>query len=981
MVNRILLASIAGAVLTCMTGVAHAQVSNTDNTAGWPDAGTPPQTSSGVGSSFGGVIGDGFDGGVDMEVDSDTIGRVRIRVDQESFQCFGGDEWAVIYIDSVSGGYAGTGTFTDFTSGPRAAASGGATDIMAGTRDADLNFPGGFRPEYALVFRFTEGLSTHLYELRDTGVVHTEIAGGVGEGGGSCSLYEMYIDLADIGLSPGDSFRWIATAINTDSGARSDEAQGWTPGYTGNTTSAQSVNGANTFRTVGQVLINEMDSDTPGGDDREFVELFGPPGVDLDGTVLVFWNGNATGDPSYRSFDLDGESLNGSGYFVVGNPGVTPTPDITFADGVLQNGFGDGVGFYVKDFDPSNGTPVVGYAGSDRPRQNDWIDGVMDGSDSALEAELLAPSETGFSDFSTTALQRCGAGRGVQSNYLRNPGMSPSTGTPGAENNCSVCGDGMVDPIWEECEDTDGLPRGEEGRIDSGGPIEQDCCEPGSCTFLRGGFTCREGVGVCDAEEVCSGTSGTCPADDFFGPSVTCREEAPGGCDVAETCNGLGPSCPVDSFASPSTVCRASAGACDPAETCTGSDAACPSNRVEAMGTVCRPAAAGCDVAEVCDGTTVDCPADAVAMMGAICRMEAGDCDVAEICDGSSITCPTDVFLDATTVCRMAAGACDVEELCTGTAAMCPMDMLAMDGSSCDDGAACNGSESCMGGTCMSGTSLDCDDRNVCTTDMCSEPGGCSSVDIPGCCNIDGDCDDGDVCTADVCSGPGGTCSASPITGCCTADADCDDGNACTANTCDTSSNTCTTAPVPGCCAADTDCDDSNSCTTDTCDVATGSCMNDAVAGCCMTDGDCNDDNTCTMDSCDASTGMCANDAIAGCCLTDDDCDDGDECTTDMCDTATAACSSDRIPGCGPDADAGVDGGVGLDAGDTGDDDGGASRDAGTGTGGGDGAVGDAGTDVTEGGCACRATAPSGSSHAWLLALGAVAFWRRRRRR
>ena len=70
------------------------------------------------------------------------------------------------------------------------------------------------------------------------------------------------------------------------------------------------------------VIINEMDSDTPGADVAEFVELFdgGAGNTLLDGLVVVFYNG--TTDQSYQAFDLDGFQTDASGYFTFGNPGV-----------------------------------------------------------------------------------------------------------------------------------------------------------------------------------------------------------------------------------------------------------------------------------------------------------------------------------------------------------------------------------------------------------------------------------------------------------------------------------------------------------------------------------------------------------------------------------------------------------------------------------------------------------------------------------
>ena len=64
------------------------------------------------------------------------------------------------------------------------------------------------------------------------------------------------------------------------------------------------------------VIVNEVDADTPGTDTAEFVELYdgGAGNTSLDGLVLVFFNGN--GGASYAAFDLDGFSTDANGYFV-----------------------------------------------------------------------------------------------------------------------------------------------------------------------------------------------------------------------------------------------------------------------------------------------------------------------------------------------------------------------------------------------------------------------------------------------------------------------------------------------------------------------------------------------------------------------------------------------------------------------------------------------------------------------------------------
>jgi hypothetical protein len=81
-------------------------------------------------------------------------------------------------------------------------------------------------------------------------------------------------------------------------------------------------------------LINELDTVTPGGSGRQFVELYGAPGLSLNGYILVFFNG--TTDTSYLTVDLAGYVMDTNGYFLVGNTAVTP--DIIITDGIIQNG-------------------------------------------------------------------------------------------------------------------------------------------------------------------------------------------------------------------------------------------------------------------------------------------------------------------------------------------------------------------------------------------------------------------------------------------------------------------------------------------------------------------------------------------------------------------------------------------------------------------------------------------------------------------
>lgn len=102
-----------------------------------------------------------------------------------------------------------------------------------------------------------------------------------------------------------------------------------------------------TWSSFSQVVINELDADTAGTDILEFVELYdgGVGNMPLDGLVLVFYNGS--NNLSYASYDLDGQTTNAGGYFVIGNAAV-PNVSIVISSNGIQNG-ADAAGLYTGD--------------------------------------------------------------------------------------------------------------------------------------------------------------------------------------------------------------------------------------------------------------------------------------------------------------------------------------------------------------------------------------------------------------------------------------------------------------------------------------------------------------------------------------------------------------------------------------------------------------------------------------------------------
>lgn len=101
-----------------------------------------------------------------------------------------------------------------------------------------------------------------------------------------------------------------------------------------------------------QIVINELDCDTPSIDDKEFIELKSElPYFSLDGYVLVFFNGSgAGGNRSYYTIDLTGLTTDRNGLVVVGNTAVSPVPQRLFPTSIIQNG-ADAIAIYQAAYD------------------------------------------------------------------------------------------------------------------------------------------------------------------------------------------------------------------------------------------------------------------------------------------------------------------------------------------------------------------------------------------------------------------------------------------------------------------------------------------------------------------------------------------------------------------------------------------------------------------------------------------------------
>lgn len=122
----------------------------------------------------------------------------------------------VLYITGASGGFNTTENFTDSADPLRRAISG-----LDGSNRSTVNLP--FNAGFALGL---EGGFSGLWSLVEGGSHNFVATANANPGGNEQSSYVMTVTLANLGLSPGDSFEFVGTYLNPSGPFRSDEGIG-----------------------------------------------------------------------------------------------------------------------------------------------------------------------------------------------------------------------------------------------------------------------------------------------------------------------------------------------------------------------------------------------------------------------------------------------------------------------------------------------------------------------------------------------------------------------------------------------------------------------------------------------------------------------------------------------------------------------------------------------------------------------------------
>ncbi len=459
------------------------------------------------------------------------------------------------------------------------------------------------------------------------------------------------------------------------------------------------------------------------------------------------------------------------------------------------------------------------------------------------------------------------------------------------------------------------------GCLDGASPCPQLCAEDvDSCVACFVDADCDNGA-HCDGVEVC--VAGTCQGgtaincDDAIACTVdTCDEDADACQNTPDNalCNN-GAFCDGAELCDPASGCVSTPGPC--AELCDEASNEC----VECLSDADCANGEYCDGAEAClegvcqagqpiecsDG--VSCTNDVCDEVADVCRSTTNDalCTNGQFCDGVEACDPVDGCV---------AGPPPCPELCDETADSC---VNCLSDADCDNGVFCDGAESCSGGTCQSGTPVDCADGIGCTVDACNEstdtcmhtpddvvctnglfcdgmetcdpildcviagspcPALCDeATDACVECLVDADCTNGMFCDGSETCLAGSCQEGTPV--------DCDDGVGCTTDVCNEVADVCVSTPEDSSCTNGLFCDGAESCDpvagcvagppcAELCDETADLCVS------CLVDTDCDNGAFCDgVETCAA--GVCQAGAVV-------DCDDGIDCTTDGCDEITNQC-------------------------------------------------------------------------------------------
>jgi cysteine-rich repeat protein len=152
---------------------------------------------------------------------------------------------------------------------------------------------------------------------------------------------------------------------------------------------------------------------------------------------------------------------------------------------------------------------------------------------------------------------------------------------------------------------------------------------------------------------------------------------------------------------------------------------------LEPLGNSCGDSSdTACSNPDSCDGAGVCLPNHESSVTA--CGDSGSECVNQDLCDGAG-TCTDNGFAAALVACGDSSDtACSNPDSCDGAGVCLPNHESSV--TACSDGSACTDGDFCDAfGSCESGLPLDCNDGDVCTTDVCDEVAGCSNTVLLEC--------------------------------------------------------------------------------------------------------------------------------------------------------------------------------------------------------------------------------------------------------
>lgn len=226
--------SVMIAALCAAAGLAGAQVATINGSGNVAGNGN---------SGFGGVIGPGS-----MDVVTLADGTVNLTLNRGGAEFF---NQMVIYIDAGGAGFGDTSSLNDIQDGNRLILSG-----ANGGGSTDIAFGSAFTADFGIA---VESGFSGLFDLEAGGDGSHNFVAATNTGfASSDATITWSFNMADIGLSAGDSFKFVANYFNAFDGGgpfRSDEWIGAATIPAGNTAFATVQLGDNDF-----VLVNSVPS-------------------------------------------------------------------------------------------------------------------------------------------------------------------------------------------------------------------------------------------------------------------------------------------------------------------------------------------------------------------------------------------------------------------------------------------------------------------------------------------------------------------------------------------------------------------------------------------------------------------------------------------------------------------------------------------------------------------------------------------------